>query len=276
MSAILDDMDSRPGSTTSLMRTVVGLYLRRIGGWISIANLVQLMAQLDVSASAARTAVVRLKSKELLRPRAVVGVAGYEVNSDAVPILEGGDRRIFSPRTMGRDDAWCLISFSIPEPRREARHQLRRRLHWIGCGTVSPALWICPDFLRNEVEDILADLELRECATLFRTDRPRVGGELKSAIARWWDLGALESIHRRALGELSLLISAGPTTPGEAFARYVCGVDAWRVIPYLDPGLAPDLLPSDWPGRDSRRAFEELATNYGDLSWGYVARLCRR
>ena len=273
MSAILDDMDSRPGSTTSLMRTIIGLYLRQIGGWISIANLVELMAQLDVSASAARTAVTRLKSKELLRPRAVGGVAGYEVNSDAVPMLEGGDRRIFSPRTMSSDDAWCLISFSIPEPRREARHQLRRRLHWIGCGTVSPALWICPDFLRNEVEDILADLELREHATLFRTDRPLVGGELKSAIARWWDLGALESLHRRALGELGQLISAGPTDPGEAFARYVRGVDAWRVIPYLDPGLALDLLPAEWPGRDSGRAFDELATLYRESSEAYLKQL---
>jgi phenylacetic acid degradation operon negative regulatory protein len=275
VSAILDDMDSRPGSTTSLMRTVIGLYLRGIGGWISIANLVELMAQLDVSASASRTAVARLKSKELLRPRAVAGVAGYEVNSDAVPMLEGGDRRIFSPRIMGRDDAWCLISFSIPESRREARHQLRRRLHWIGCGTVSPALWICPDFLRDEVEDILADLELRECATLFRTERPLVGGGLKSAIARWWDLGALESIHRRALGELSLLVSAGPTTPGEAFARYVRGVDAWRVIPYLDPGLSPDLLPADWPGGDSVRVFDQLVSNYRDSSWEYMIRLSR-
>jgi len=273
VSAILDDMDSRPGSATSLMRTIIGLYLRQIGGWISIANLVELMAQLDVSASAARTAVTRLKSKELLRPRAVGGVAGYEANSDAVPMLEGGDRRIFSPRTMSSDDAWCLISFSIPEPRREARHQLRRRLHWIGCGTVSPALWICPDFLRNEVEDILADLELRECATLFRTDRPLVGGELKSAIARWWDLGALESLHRRALGELGQLISAGPTDPGEAFARYVRGVDAWRVIPYLDPGLAPDLLPAEWPGRDSGRAFDELATLYRESSEAYLKQL---
>jgi phenylacetic acid degradation operon negative regulatory protein len=258
------------------MRTVVGLYLRQIGGWISIANLIELMAQLDVSASASRTAVTRLKSKELLRPRAVTGVAGYEVNSDAEPLLRGGDRRIFSPRTMTQDDAWCLISFSIPEPRREARHQLRRRLHWIGCGTVAPALWICPDFLRNEVEEILADLELRECATLFRTERPLVGGELKSAIARWWDLDALESIHRRALGELSTLIGAGQATPGEAFARYVRGVDAWRVIPYLDPGLALDLLPDEWPGTRSVQMFGQLASNYRDQGWEYMIRLCRK
>ena len=64
MSAILDDMDSRPGSTTSLLRTIVGLYLRRLGGWIAIADLLRLMGELGVTAPNARTAVVRLKQME--------------------------------------------------------------------------------------------------------------------------------------------------------------------------------------------------------------------
>ena len=32
---VLDDIDARPGSTASLLRTIVGLYLRPLGGWIS-------------------------------------------------------------------------------------------------------------------------------------------------------------------------------------------------------------------------------------------------
>ncbi len=44
MSAVLDDMDSRPpGSTTSLLRTVIGLYLRDAGGWMSAKDMVTLM-----------------------------------------------------------------------------------------------------------------------------------------------------------------------------------------------------------------------------------------
>lgn len=276
MSAILDDMDSRPGSATSLLRTVVGLYFREVGGWMSVANVIELMAQLGVSASATRTAVARLKSKQLLRPRPVNGVAGYEVNPGAKSMLEKGDRRIFSVRSMTADDAWCLISFSIPEARREARHQLRRRLHWIGCGMVSSALWICPDFLSDEVDDILADLDLRGCATLFRTERPRVHGGTACAVARWWDLGALEALHRSVLAELRTLLLADPGEPDGAFASYVRGVDAWRLIPYRDPGLAPDLLPDGWPGGLSTLAFAELDSRFRGASRDYVMDLVGR
>ena len=47
MSAVLDDMDSRPGSTTSLLRTVIGLYLRDAGGWMSSDRLIELMQALN-------------------------------------------------------------------------------------------------------------------------------------------------------------------------------------------------------------------------------------
>jgi phenylacetic acid degradation operon negative regulatory protein len=271
MSAILDDMDSRPGSTTSLLRTVVGLYLRRVGNWISIADLIELMEQLDVPAPRTRTAVVRLKKKELLIPKTVDKVIGYELNPEAAIMLGKGDRRIFSARHMQPDDAWCVISFSVPEELRHLRHQLRRRLYWIGCGLVSPALWICPDFLADEVEDILDDLEIREHATLFRSERPRVAGELSAAITEWWDLDALESMHREFITELDGILDDADVTPAEAFARYIRGVDNWRIIPYVDPGLPADLLPANWPGAESTRLFGVLTSRYSELAWDYVS-----
>jgi phenylacetic acid degradation operon negative regulatory protein len=275
MSAILDDMDSRPGSTTSLLRTIVGLYLRRVGGWISIADLIELMEQLDVPAPRTRTAVVRLKKKDLLIPKTVDKVIGYALNPEAVEMLGKGDRRIFSARHMQPDDAWCVISFSVPEELRHLRYQLRRRLYWIGCGLVSPALWICPDFLADEVEDILDDLDIRQHATLFRAERPRVSGELTTAIAEWWDLDALQEMHHEFLAAIDgLMPESGDdseTTPAVAFARYIRGVDAWRVIPYVDPGLPFELLPAGWPGEQTTRRFEELTTRYSDLSWQYVS-----
>ncbi|WP_213816018.1 PaaX family transcriptional regulator C-terminal domain-containing protein [Glaciihabitans sp. dw_435] len=273
MSAILDDMDSRPGSTTSLLRTIVGLYLRRVGGWVSVATLIALMEQLDTPAARTRTAVTRLVKKDLLLPKTVDRVAGYELNPQAAGMLEKGDRRIYAARSMRSDDPWCLVSFSIPEESRAVRHQLRRRLHWIGCGTVSPALWICPDYLSAEVDDILDDLRLREHATVFRTDRPRVSGELRDAIAQWWDLDSLERMHREFLITLDPLVTTDLVDPAAAFSRYIRGVDSWRVIPYLDPGLPADLLPAEWPGSDSTRVFGELTQRYADDAWAHVETL---
>ncbi|MGW4774038.1 hypothetical protein ACWEO2_39115 [Nocardia sp. NPDC004278] len=51
-----------------------------------------------------------------------------------------GDPRIFGFRQMVPGDAWRLLSFGIPESERAARHQLRRRLTAIGCGSDFPVV----------------------------------------------------------------------------------------------------------------------------------------
>ena len=270
IAVVLDDMDSRPGSATSLLRTIVGLYFRRVDGWMSTARLIALMQALDVPEPATRTALARMKKKGLLVSRAVGGATGYALGEGAAEMLQKGDRRIFSPRNMGPDDPWCLISFSVPEQQRPLRHQLRRRLHWIGAGIVTPALWICPGFLSDEVEDIVDELGARGYVTLFTAERPRVAGDLHTAVAGWWDLPALEKLHRVYIAEAATSVVSDGVAPGEAFARYIRGVDSWRSIPYLDPGLPLDLLPSDWPGAQSAGIFAAISSRYGYAGWDFV------
>lgn len=253
---ILDDTESRPGSATSLLRTIVGSYLRGLGGWVSIAELIRLMEAVGVSAAHTRTAVLRVKAKGLLLPEARDGQSGYRLNLDALPMLERGDRRIFGFRQQQDGDPWCLVSFSLPESERAARHQLRKRLRWIGCGTVATGLWICPAFLADEVEEILTDLGVRGAATVFITETPRPAGSLADAVAGWWDLDQLADLHTSFIDAFS---TAGPAEePSSAFTRYMVMLDRWRPIPYLDPGLQPAALPADWPGFRSVTLFERL------------------
>ncbi|MCK2037837.1 regulator [Microbacterium sp. SSW1-49] len=245
---VLDDIDARPGSTASLLRTFIGLFLRPLGGWISAADLVALAGDLGIPSAQARTGITRLKQKGLLladRDDAI----GYRLNPAAVPMLERGDRRIFAMREMQDQDPWCLISFSIPESARSVRHQLRRRLQWIGAGTVSPALWMCPGHLQGEVELLLDELDARRWVTLFQAGAPQTSVPLVDAAAGWWDLEALRTEHLAFQRSLDAL-------PDEPFAAYVQLIDSWRVLPYVDPGLPPSMLPIDWPGR---RSFDEFA-----------------
>ena len=257
---ILDDFDARPGSATSLLRSIVGVCLRRMGGWISITDLIRLMEAVGSSAAHTRTAVSRVKAKGLLVPSARDGQPGYELNPDAVPMLERGDRRIFTFRQMADGDSWCLLSFSIPEAQRDVRHQLRKRLRWIGCGTVATGLWICPAFLRDELEEIVADLGLREQATVFITGTPRMSGTLADAASRWWDLRHLADLHRAFLTAQSG--APGGSGPRASFSRFIVALDQWRILPYLDPGLPPSALPDDWPGFDSVALFERITAEH--------------
>ncbi|MFK4639210.1 PaaX family transcriptional regulator [Paenarthrobacter histidinolovorans] len=279
MSAVLDDMDSRPGSTTSLLRTVIGLYLRDAGGWMSTKDIVVLMDALGTSATVTRTALGRLRKKDVLLQETRDGVPGFTLTEGAATMLARGDRRIYNPRTMSPTDPWCLISFSIPETEREKRHQLRRRLHWIGCGTVAAGLWICPDSLRVEVEEILADLELRDSTTIFVAGTPLVGGSLREAASKWWDLEAVAELHRDFIGEhAAAVIGVEPEVePGAtAFAAYVRCIDRWRIIPYLDPGLPPSFLPEDWPGMQGAELFTRIVAAYGQPSADFVHRTLHR
>lgn len=273
MSDILDDMDSRPGSTTSLLRTVIGIFLRELGGWISVADLLELMDALDVPGPRARTAIARVKKKELIVPETRHRVAGYRLAADAVPMLARGDRRIYHPRNMTADSKWCVVSFSIPEENRHLRHQLRRRLCWIGCGTVSPALWIAPAYLLGEVEEILDDLEVRDRSTVFVSERPRVAGSLAEAVAQWWDLDDIRAHHEAFLAEHGVHArgAAAPVSAREAFAIYIRSIDTWRIVPYIDPGLPPDLLPEDWPGAATSALLLLLRARFSGLATDYVS-----
>lgn len=266
---ILDDLDSRPGSTTSLLRTVVGLYLRDVGGVVAVADLVELLGALDVPPVGARGAVSRAKARGLLAPETVDGRAGYRLAPGAGRMLEQGDRRIFAYRQQDEDAPWCLVSYSLPEERRAVRHQLRRHLAWIGAGTVADGLWIAPGHLVDEVEEILLALEVRDAATVFLAGAPRVAGSFADAAARWWDLDRVAALHRAFLarhgasraGRGSVPDGGPPVTedgpPRAAFARWVRAVDDWRPIPYADPGLPASALPADWPGTSSIALFDD-------------------
>lgn len=258
---ILDDFDSRPASATSLLRTIVGACVRDLGGEVTVARLILLLGAVGVPEPQARTAVLRVKRKGVLLPAVVDGQAGYRVSPAALPMLTSGDRRIFSFRQMGDDDPWCLVSYTIPESLRAERHQLRRRLAWIGCGTVATGLWICPAFLADEADGILTDLGLRPFATMFITSLPLPADGIADAARRWWDLPRLEALHRDFLNATARFESVDPAG-SSGFSAWIHTLDQYRIIPYLDPGLPPAALPADWPGAESVQRFERLILRF--------------
>jgi phenylacetic acid degradation operon negative regulatory protein len=251
----------------ALIVTIYGLYARESAGWLSVSAVIRLMAELGVDEPAVRSAISRLKLRGLLEARREAGVAGYGLSGRGGEILAQGDRRIFNRPEPSAADGWLLAIFSVPEHERARRHALRSRLAWLGFGTVAAGVWIAPGQLAGETQDALTVDGLSGYVSLFAADYLAFG-DVREKVGQWWDLARLEQLYQGFINSAAPVLEywqgrgqLGPVDdPGRAFADYVRVLTAWRRLPFLDPGLPPDLLPRGWDGSRAADLFRHLQT----------------
>ncbi|HLR94101.1 MAG TPA: PaaX family transcriptional regulator C-terminal domain-containing protein [Jiangellaceae bacterium] len=241
--------------------SIYGLYAREVGGWLSISSIIRLMAELGVDEPAVRSSISRLKRRGLLQAERQDGAAGYALSEHARQVLDEGDRRIFHRPRGTLDEGWVLAVFSVPESERQKRHTLRSRLSWLGFGSVSPGVWIAPGHLEAETRDVLESRGLRDYVDLFHATYLGFH-DLGAEVATWWDLEGLDALYRDFHDAFAPVLETWKRRrsrqDGAAFADYVSAVTNWRRLPFLDPGLAAELLPRDWMGTQAADLFFEL------------------
>ncbi|MFD7256536.1 PaaX family transcriptional regulator C-terminal domain-containing protein [Streptomyces sp. NPDC059874] len=254
-------MADSPLRPSSLINTVYGAFARRLGGWLSVADLITLMSELDVDGPAARSAISRLKKKGVLTPEHR-GATGYRLSAAAHPVFDEGDRRIFGSLEPAKlSDGWAMAVFSVPESERSYRYQLRTRLTWLGFGNIAPGVWLAPGRLLGDARDMLVRRGLSDYVHLFAADYAAFS-DLPETVSSWWDFPAIQEQYATftdAYGPVAAGLAQQSDIPGdEAFRHYVPMLTQWRRLPYLDPGLPSELLPADWNAVAARRTFQQL------------------
>lgn len=263
-----------------LIVTVYGLYARSDGGWLSVAALIRLLADLGVDEPAVRSAISRLKRRGILAARRHEGQAGYELSAEALAILREGDARIFRRDRATLADGWLLAVFSVPESQRHKRHVLRSELTRLGFGMAAPGVWIVPARPDDTTADVLRRLGLDAYADLFRADHLAFG-DVAEKVRQWWDLDELQRqyeqfrrAHEPALSRWQR--DTGAPADQRAYADYVRALTDWRRLPYLDPGLPAELLPPDWIGTRAADVFFTLRSCLADPARAHVQRIITR
>jgi phenylacetic acid degradation operon negative regulatory protein len=254
---------------------IYGGFVRRLGGWLRLATLLDLMAELGVEPQAVRAAVARMKGGGLLAASRRGGAAGYALTPKAWQILEEGDRRILTAREPASlADGWVLVIFSVPESQRDKRHQLRSQLSWLGFGTIASAAWIAPKRLRPEVESALSRAGLLDYTERF--DVSYGGVEASQRLARkCWDLPGLGRMYSRFVARwepvLERWFDSHADAPRQAaFRDYISLVGDWRRLPFLDPGLPTEILPQDWDGEKAKWIYFGLIGRIDELALAHV------
>lgn len=266
-------MADSPLRPSSLINTVYGAFLRGLGGWISVADLITLMSELDVDGPAARSAISRLKKKGVLEPEHR-GATGYRLSPAARPVFDEGDRRIFGSLEPAKlSEGWAMAVFSVPESERAYRYQLRTRLTWLGFGNIAPGVWLAPGRLLGDAREMLVRRGLSDYVHLFAADYAAFS-DLPGTVSSWWDFPAIQeqyAVFTDAYGPVAAgLAQQREIDGGEAFRHYVPMLTQWRRLPYLDPGLPSELLPADWNAVGARQIFQQLHEVLAAPSLGHV------
>ena len=155
------------------------------------------------------------------------------------------------------DGEWTLLSYSVPESRRDLRHRVRARLTWAGFGGLRDGLWIAPGTV--DVAAVLGRSDLADVAGLADAfaARPLPGNRHRSAGAPGLGRAGRPSAHAWFIETWS----RPPRVGGSLAQLTLLGTD-WLALLRTDPGLPAAHLGPDWPAAAStatyRRVFDGL------------------
>jgi phenylacetic acid degradation operon negative regulatory protein len=185
-----------------------------------------------------------------------------------INLIEEGAQRIFQPRHDLWDGRWHLLTYSIPESKRRLRRILRKRLLWLGFGTLNNATWISPQNLQAEVEQVVSGLNVCPYVEFFTAEHRGFASD-EEIVTRCWNLEHLNDYYATFIArytppfqEHQARLRAGNSLePQECFMQCFMLIHEYRFSPYVDPNLPLELLPDDWLGEKATQLFQQ----YHDL-----------
>jgi phenylacetic acid degradation operon negative regulatory protein len=247
----------------NLLFTLFGTYVLPSPRLVWSGGLVHLLEDFGFSTAAARIALSRLVRKGFLT-RVKEGRRVYFAMSPALErLLSEGEQRIFSfGDSEPVAEEWTLVSYSIPEELRSERDRLRKRLTFIGFGSIHDGFWFSP---RDRVEaalKILDELGLSEHAEVF-VGRPAGHTSVSALVANAWSFDRLNELYRAFVEEYAPYrnaVARRRLSDRDAFLIRTRIVHEFRRFVQLDPEL-PREDGQEW----RRRAVETFAEVYGAL-----------
>lgn len=219
----------------------------------------RLLSNLGVAEAAGRATLARMTRKGLLDRTQVGRTAYYRLSSEAEALVRKAGERVSAPAPFEHPDGeWTLLSYSMPESRRDLRHRVRATLTWAGFGGLRDGVWIAPGTV--DVAAVFADAGLDEVGELAEWFAASAlpGVRVDAFIHRAWPVDRIRERHDSFIRAWW----AGPGEGGDALAEITrLGAD-WLQVLRADPGLPARYLSADWPAAQSaavyRRCYEAL------------------
>jgi len=252
----------------SLILDLYGDYLRYIDSEIRAGDLVALLDVFGVEPATTRVTLSRLRQEGWFSTRKVGRETLYRLSDELFAILDEGRERIFAPYPAVWDGWWTQVVFQLPEGARVQRDQLKKRLSWLGFGSLTTGVWISPREFADGLTGLRSAYPEASVEVLrTRSDDPEQDRRL---VARCWAVDELNRDYVEFIEQHEDLVSTARSLEGaDALLGCVSLISTYRHFPFRDPAFPRALRPAGWRGAEANdlfltlhEAIEPAATRY--------------
>lgn len=150
------------------------------------------------------------------------------------------------------DGKWRILSYEIPEKKRDLRDRLRREVAGWGLGPWHRSFWLTPHPVISSLKDLVSQKEEEQYIQAFEADH--VFGDEKILIEKVWGTVALDKKYRELFKKWHDLLSGDSDKSAKLTKVIGYYVDLLRI----DPGLPKQLVGDSWIGFEAFNIFKEI------------------
>lgn len=145
-----------------------------------------------------------------------------------------------------------IISYEIPEKKRELRDRLRREMQGWGLGPWHRSFWLTPHPIISTLKSLTAQKEEEKYIQAFEADH--IFGEREILIEKVWGKSTLDKSYRELFKKWHEVLSSSD----EKVDKLRKVVSEYISLLRQDPGLPKELVGDSWIGFEGWNIFKEI------------------
>lgn len=150
------------------------------------------------------------------------------------------------------DGKWRIISYEIPEAKRELRDRLRREMQGWGLGPWHRSFWLTPHPIITNLKNLVFGREEEKYIQAFESDH--IFGDRNVLIEKVWAKSELDKKYRLVFKKWHEILSKD----GDKTDKFLQIVESYLDVLREDPGLPKELVGEKWIGFEAFDIFQEI------------------
>lgn len=150
------------------------------------------------------------------------------------------------------DGVWRILSYEIPEKRRELRDRLRREVSSWGLGPWHRSFWLTPHPIIDDLKNLVSGKEEQQYIQAFESEH--IFGDREVLIEKVWGKVKLQELYKDMFKQWHDMLSKDTSK----IEKFTAIVSSYVNIIRIDPGLPRELLGNTWIGYEALDLFSEI------------------